>query len=454
MEEPKIIRERKNNFLDVVHGWSGVNNQKMIPLNEISMSRLLGKQFKGAFAIVSASSCKKTTEENDMCANDMYSAIRSSGFCFIPAFGGFSEIDVKTGEQVNYTYYTLAIILCHDRESKEIPFQRLYDFVLNLGEKNEQESVLIKAPQENPKYIVTTASEGKNLGDVVMEFSSDAKLSDLTQMYFANMASKLSIAGKNRVTFTKQYLNPTFETLFEGHRRFLKGELFLKPTEAIDVLIETEAKVIKEINLDLIKHWVESNRIGLITAYKNVNEDTERNRELMAALLCLGYGVIKVHGAQWANQEEAPYQKKYLLVVNSDNKPEFHKTLFRLSEYYNQDSFCYKSKETSVAYNVGTSSNGNPGYNNKTRNGAFVKNVTDEFITRLGNKGFTLTSNEPSGPGQLRTRYEQRKAEQMAKRTYKALTEEMMWFKNESLGAKECICNACRDVMKYLNKEY
>lgn len=438
MEEPKIIRERKNNLLDVVYGWRGVNNQKMLPLSEISMSRLLGKQFKGAFAMVSASSCRKTPDENDMCAKDMYSAIRNSGFCFIPAFGGFSEIDVKTGEQVNYTYHTLAIILCHDRENKEIPFQRLYDFALNLGKKYEQESVFIKAPQENHKYIVTTARE----------------LNDLTQMHFANMASKLSSMGKNRVTFTKQYLNPTFETLFEGHRRFLNGELFLKPTEAMDVLIETEAKVIKEINLDLIKHWVESNRIGLITAYKNVNEDAERNRELMAALLCLGYGVIKVHGAHWANQEEAPDQKEYLLVVNSDNKPEFHKTLFRLSEYYNQDSFCYKSKETSVAYNVGTSSNGNPGYNNKTRNGAFVKNVTDEFITRLGNKGFTLTSNEPSEPGQPRTRYEQRKAEQMAKRTYKALTEEMTWYKNESLGAKECICYACRDVMKFLNKEY
>lgn len=396
MEEPKIIRERKNNFLDVVHGWSGVNNQKMIPLNEISMSRLLGKQFEGAFAIVSASSCRKTPEENDMCAKEMYSTIRNSGFCFIPAFGGFSEIDVKTGEQVNYTYKTLAIILCHDRDGKEIPFQRLYDFVINLGEKYEQESVIIKSPQENPKYIVTTARE----------------LNDLTQMHFANMASKLSSVGKNRFSFTRQYLNPTFETLFEGHRRFLRGELFLKPTEARDVLIETEALAIKEICPNLIMRWVESNRIGLITAFKNVKEDAERNRELMAALLRMGYGVIKVHGAHWVNQEDTSDQKEYLLVVNSDNKPDFYKNLLHLSEYYNQDSFCYKAKGDSVAYNIG--------YNTKAENGTLIKNMTNEFMTH----------------------------------THTALTEEMMWYKNQSLGAKESIAYACRNVIKYLKEKY
>lgn len=382
MEEPKIIRERKYNFLDVVYGWSGVNNQKMIPLNEISMSRLLGKQFKGAFAIVSASSCRKTPEENDMCAKDMYSTIRNSGFCFIPAFGGFSEIDIKTGEQVNYTYETLAIILCHDKDGKEIPFQRLYDFVINLGKKYEQESVLIKSPQENPEYIVTTARE----------------LNDLTQMHFANMASKLSSVRKNRFSFTRQYLNPTFETLFEGHRRFLRGELFLKPTEARNVLIETE-----------VKHWIESNEFGLITAFKNVIEDSERNRELIAALLRLGYGVRKVH---WANQEETPDQKEYLLVVNSDNKPDFYKNLLHLSEYYNQDSFCYKAKGDSVAYNIG--------YNTKAENGTLIKNMTNEFMTH----------------------------------THTALTEEMMWFKTESLGAKESIAYACRNVIKYLKEKY
>lgn len=385
MEEPKIIRERKNNFLDVVHGWSGVNNQKMIPLNEISMSRLLGKQFEGAFAIVSASLCRETPEENDMCAKEMYSTIRNSGFCFIPAFGGFSEIDVKTGEQVNYTYETLAIILCHDRDGKEIPFQRLYDFVINLGKKYEQESVLIKSPQENPKYIVTTARE----------------LNDLTQMHFANMASKLSSVGKNRFSFTRQYLNPTFETLFEGHRRFLRGELFFEPTKARDVLIETE-----------VKHWIESNEFGLITAFKNVIEDSERNRELMAALLRLGYGVRYVHGAHWANQEETPDQKEYLLVVNSDNKPDFYKNLLHLSEYYNQDSFCYKAKGDSVAYNIG--------YNTKAENGTLIKNMTNEFMTH----------------------------------THTALTEEMMWYKNQSFGAKESIAYACRNVIKYLKEKY
>ena len=173
-----------------------------------------------------------------------------------------------------------------------------------------------------------------------------------------------------------------------------------------------ETKIITERNINLIKHWIESNEFGLITAFKNVKEDTERNKELMAALLRLGYGVRKVHGAHWENQEETSDQKEYLLVVNSDNKPDFYKNLFHLSEYYNQDSFCYKSKGDSVAYNIG--------YNTKAENGTLIKNMTNEFMTH----------------------------------THTALTEEMMWYKNQSLGAKESIAYACRNVIKYLKEKY
>ena len=37
-----------------------------------------------------------------------------------------------------------------------------------------------------------------------------------------------------------------------------------------------ENKIITERNINLIKHWIESNEFGLITAFKNVIEDSEQ----------------------------------------------------------------------------------------------------------------------------------------------------------------------------------
>lgn len=482
----KFTEEKENNCLVSVYGRSYTNTAKKIPLNEISMNRLLGKHYNtGGFAIVSASRGDYTPQENDERTKEMYAMIIASEFRFIPAFGGFIETDEKTGEKRNNVEEKIAIILCYDKEGKEIPFQRLQDFAIRLGNKFEQESVLIKAPQENPKYIVTTAGKNQKVGDVDMEFTGEVRLNDLTQDYFTNMMSKRGNVGKNRFTFTEQYITPTFSTRNEGHIRHLKGEVFFTPNQAKSVLEEMEnnkkqqPQVLKESSFNRIMQWIENYEIALITAFRGMKdnvlhpdkvkddgkqegerytraENRERNRELVAALLRLGYGVTKVQGVYIENygtaKEQAPADEESILVVNKTEDPDFYRNIFRLSEYYNQDCFCYKAKGDDVAYNVGTNNADYPGYGNRMENGRLVKNVANEFMTRLGNRGFTFTDKEPSELGQFNTSHEQRKVERMAKRTNTALTEEFKWYRNESLGAKESIAYACKDVMKFLNE--
>jgi len=226
----------KNNHLDLVYGRNVANNQKMLPLNEISMNRLLGKHYgQAGFAIVSASRMvENTPEENESNTKEMFAAIRNSEFRFIPAFGGYIEKD-ENGNAVNNTEEKVAIILCYDQNSNPIPFERLADFAIGLGIKYNQDSVLLKAPDENPKYVVTN-ERGGEVGTTEMEFTGDLRLDDLSQEFFTNMASKHGNVGQHRFTFTEQFINPTFTTVNEGHVRYLNGELFLKPGEVRDLI--------------------------------------------------------------------------------------------------------------------------------------------------------------------------------------------------------------------------
>lgn len=228
---------KPNNYLSSVYGREVANNGRMIPLNEISMNRLLGKHYNnGGFAIVSASRFDKTPAENEQNTQKMYELIRNSEFRFIPAFGGFVETNNETGEKKDNVDEKIAIILCFDRQGKEIPFERLYKFAFDLGVRFEQDSVLIKAPNDNPKYIVTHERSGK-VGSVDMEFTGDIVLNDVTQQFFTNMANRRTSqhAGKNRFTFTECFLNPPFATLNEGQSRTGKGEIVFRPTQTTDL---------------------------------------------------------------------------------------------------------------------------------------------------------------------------------------------------------------------------
>lgn len=139
-----------------------------------------------------------------------------------------------------------------------------------------------------------------------------------------------------------------------------------------------------------IKHQGEPMRTG-----ENFSTEEKKyyNRELKASLLRLGYGVTQVRGSyKEFGQNES--QEESLFVVNLKNDPNFKRNIFKLSEYYNQDSFMYSPNGSDEGILIGTNNAEFPGYGNEVPSGKFKRDIQSMFMSRIGNKGFSFTNGE------------------------------------------------------------
>lgn len=223
--------ETRRNFINETVGGSYVNNSSMVVLNEMTVDRLLGKHYQTGFAIVSA--CRGDWSDNEMenrQINNQKTAelgndIRQRGFSFVPVFGGFIENMGSENEQ--HVYESSFIILNYDTKGNELDFNDLKNFAVEMCDKFNQDSVLVKAPNGKPQYITRN-------NEVDMEFDGDVKINDLTQQYFTsfvktqNLASNQSDRKQSRFTFESCYVNPVPQSLNERISRSKKGEIFLE----------------------------------------------------------------------------------------------------------------------------------------------------------------------------------------------------------------------------------
>ena len=231
-----------------------------------------------------------------------------------------------------------------------------------------------------------------------------------------------------------------------------------------------------ESSINRITQWINNHEIALITAFRgnkeNIQNDTavkddgkpvgyrythkenrERNRELGAALLRLGYGITKVSGVYIENfgmENSRLSNEETFIVVNKDDKDNFYDNIFKLSELYNQDCFCYKAKDDNVGYNIVTNASDYPGYANRVRNGKFVVGVKNMFMTRLGNKGFAFTDDE--NLDDFKTTHKSRKSERISKQTETAIDEMFQFFSKCSIGAKQSIWCMANDIIGLLTE--
>ena len=243
-----------------------------------------------------------------------------------------------------------------------------------------------------------------------------------------------------------------------------------------DILSMRKTNYIFESSINRIVHWVNNYEIALITAFRgrkeNIvhpdlvkedgkeegepftkSENKQRNRELSATLLRLGYGITKVDGVYVENfglPNSRLSNEESFLVVNKNEDPDFFDNIFKLSEYYNQDCFCYKAKDDNIGYNIGTNGADYPGYGEEVRNGKFVVGVKNEFMTRLNNKGFAFTDEE--GLEVFNTSHSDRKRERMSRKMEESINEEIDIFSNYGVGGKQSIHNISKNVIKMLRE--
>lgn len=207
-------------------------------------------------------------------------------------------------------------------------------------------------------------------------------------------------------------------------------------------------RILTEYSLLHLQHWIYTKEIAVISAYREVlenvisqtckqalqighkftpDENAKRTTLLRAALLsCYSYGVTLI-GEKYIKQvgasKAAPIPEQSILVVNTDNSPYFYKVLFRLSEYFNQDYFLYKPKDTYSAYKVYTNAARYEKegkeiimYGEKQNAGRLYCHISDEFLARLNSKSSVLITDEflPSNTQNLPNA---QTANQIAKRT-------------------------------------
>lgn len=189
-------------------------------------------------------------------------------------------------------------------------------------------------------------------------------------------------------------------------------------SKIIDSLAEAAGQI-ADSNLDRIEKWINSKEVAGITAFRkelkdvhnpsttlidkpidgtpeerrySKQENRARNRDLKMALARKGYGVTSVMGLY--PEGGVPKTEESFLVVNHPDDPEFYDVLFRLSEWYNQDTFLYKAKDEPEAVLVGTNDDDFVGYGNTRPAGQFAKNVQGEFMSRLKSKGYSFVSED------------------------------------------------------------
>jgi hypothetical protein len=212
------------------------NNDRIISINETNAKRLLQRHTEHGYIIISACRGKeyfdldltqpknvnKINQINNKRTQELLNDIKAMGFSYTPCFGGFIEnLDSDDEEQV----YEKSFIVYPYKKDKTYNFAELKKFAIEMCNKYDQNSVLIKAPTENPKYYLKS-------GVVDMEFNGDAKFNDITQEYFTDLHKNTSNKIKNdskptRFTFTESYIPRAPITYSERHTRFLKGEIFI-----------------------------------------------------------------------------------------------------------------------------------------------------------------------------------------------------------------------------------
>lgn len=148
-------------------------------------------------------------------------------------------------------------------------------------------------------------------------------------------------------------------------------------SKIVDSLIQqTEDFRIFDSNMNRVFDWINSKEVAFISAFREtlsniqnedktdmtageghkftLKENLQRSRELKSYLLSKGYGVTELEGGYDESGKGRVKGEKSFLVVNLKDDPNFKDNLFKISEYYNQDSFLYKPKDSKEAFEVGT----------------------------------------------------------------------------------------------------
>lgn len=344
------------------------------------------------FAIISANRSDASLQDNINNYIDLKKTLRENNLGYVEFIGGYKEtVNDQTVEVIEPSLLIPGIEL---------------DLAIELGKKYNQESILYKDGCEM-SYICT---KGEHIGEVTDKFAccqgkGDFSINDAMNPYFSRFKK-----GSHR--------NKSISFILS--ERVYDGEIFRKSLSGGKSSPVWNDGVLIESTINRVREWMDQKECACISAYRNKlenqvpntntdgledghiftkKENQERSKLLKAWLLKLGYGVTAQDGiyVEETSGQKSDGKEVSFLVVNLNDDPLFFDNLFRISEYFNQDSFLYKKPGEEEAYLIGTNKAEFPGYRSQKSIGIFRPIADNGFLSKIGSKAYQFRYNENKG---------------------------------------------------------
>lgn len=233
----RVLKDEKSKATclkeDVMRRFYGItsNGHKPMLCERINLDRIIKKHGRNGYIIISANRSDESEERNTEHTKMLYDEIKKSGYSYLPAYGGYRGTD-----GVEDDFEPSFLVFNYDTKGNSKDFSILYNLALKWCGEHEQESVMIKAPNEPPKHI---NADGYKVND----FEGDRVWkNDKNQMFFTSMKPRNEIDPDNPsrrftldIGYGKReddeelnegiYINPAHCTLNERQRRH--NEIFL-----------------------------------------------------------------------------------------------------------------------------------------------------------------------------------------------------------------------------------
>ena len=169
------------------------------------------------------------------------------------------------------------------------------------------------------------------------------------------------------------------------------------------ILKEWNEFLLLEKSMSRMLQHIQGHDTAFVTAYRNDPTDftkcmpshsqnpdnKERNKELKSSLFENGYGITSVMGSYiegFKTKAAKEVKEHSFFVVNLEDDEDFRDEIFKLSEFYCQDSFLFVNKGGQEAFLVGTNKDDFPGYGKEAPQGPFVGGEEAEFMSRVGQR--------------------------------------------------------------------
>lgn len=206
------------------------DNNRYQVLTDETLNRILSKHSITGYCIVSA--CRNDIKIDGI--TKLKEMIIESNFSFLPVFGGYKErkisLDNSGNEIISYetVFEKSFIIFNFNRAGQELSFNTLIKKCIEFGKYFNQDTILIKAPNEVPYYFDIIENKKS------YEFTADSskwKINDVTQEYFTALKkwdeNSMTQGKPQRFTFENLYIEDSPSTVMNKSLKYYTGELFI-----------------------------------------------------------------------------------------------------------------------------------------------------------------------------------------------------------------------------------